>query len=282
MPQIEVNGTIIDYKEFGRGDKILISTQSFFFTDSHMELLGKAPYDYHVYLLTMRGYGQSGVVEEPYERDWTKVWGEDVLAFAEAVGAKQFYYSGVSHGCWAGWYIALHKPEVLRGFAATSGVVQFIPPSAKATFRPPVGANIDRLVGNSEELAKISWNTFYPTNDTVRLTRRKACQEEHLNILLHRRKEEFLVRNTNMSCCDVKSEEEFEERLARIPIPVLIVNGIRDDLSTIEKAIRVTSLIPGAQLIAYEHFEHAGPDECPQIVARDCDIFFRDAVDRVL
>jgi hypothetical protein len=35
-------------------------------------------------------------------------------------------------------------------------------------------------------------------------------------------------------------------------------------------------------MITYEDFEHAGPDECPEIVARDCDRFFKDIAGRIL
>lgn len=35
-------------------------------------------------------------------------------------------------------------------------------------------------------------------------------------------------------------------------------------------------------MITYEDFEHAGPDESPEIVASDCDRFFTDIEGRVL
>ena len=41
------NGVTLAYREYGTGDKYLLSTQNFFFKDSHMALLGQPPYDYH-------------------------------------------------------------------------------------------------------------------------------------------------------------------------------------------------------------------------------------------
>ena len=282
MPKIQVNGASLHYKEIGIGDKILISTQNFFFTDCHMELLAKPPYDYHVYLITMRGYGESEHIYDNFERNWVPIWGEDVLAFAEIIGAKQFYYSGVSHGCWAGWYIAMHKPEVLIGFVATSGIVQFTPPDMGEKFPPKMDIDLDSIISNREALSKMSWDTFYPTKDPKRLSRRAACKKEHLDIMVGRKKEEFKVANTNMSCCDAHTEQEFYHELSKIPVPILIVNGIRDTASTCDKAMKVASIIPGSKMITYEHFEHAGPDECPEIVARDCDRFFKDTEERIL
>ena len=44
MPEIKIldlGDVQLAYKEIGSGDKYLISTQNFFLTDCHMELLGK-------------------------------------------------------------------------------------------------------------------------------------------------------------------------------------------------------------------------------------------------
>jgi len=276
MPKIQVNGTTLHYEEYGSGDNVLISTQNFFFSGCHMELLSKPPYNYHVYLITMRGYGESEHVYDQPVRNWVPIWGEDVLAFAEALGIERFYYSGISHGNWAGWYIALHRPEVLRGFAAVNGIIQFTPPNAGKVFPPMQEVDWDSIVGDREALSKLAWNTSYPTSNERRLARREHCRKEHLEILVKRRKEEFLMRNTSMSCCDAESEEEMFRRLSNISIPVLILNGIRDNLSTPEQALRVAKVIPGAKLVMYEDFEHAGADECPEAVALECDRFFRE------
>ena len=81
-----------------------------------MELLGKPPYDYHCFLVYMRGYGKSTHITDNVERDYNEIWGEDLLAFAKAMGIKSFYYTGVSHGNFAGWYAAFNHPEVLKGY----------------------------------------------------------------------------------------------------------------------------------------------------------------------
>jgi pimeloyl-ACP methyl ester carboxylesterase len=273
------NGVTLGYKEVGSGDKVLLSTQNFFFTGCHMELLGKPPYDYHCFLITMRGYGESDHIFDPTPQDWIKVWGEDVLAFADEIGAGRFYYTGVSHGSAAGWYTAFHRPQRLRGFVAASGVTQLKFPGTLAGRPEP---DLDKIVGNREELAKISWDTFYPTKDTRRLARREACRKEHLEIMMGRRKEEFLVRSNTMSGSDAKTEEEFHRQLSEMDVPLMLLNGMLDPLSTPEKALKVASLMPGAKLVTYQHWEHAGPDECPEEAARDCDRFFRDIEGRIL
>ena len=282
MKTLEINGVTLAYEEYGSGNRYLISSQNFFFRDSHMALLGQEPYHYHVFLIYTRGYGVSTHIFDPTPRDYTTIWGKDVAAFAEAMGINSFYYTGISHGNWAGWYLALNRPELLRGFACGNGIAQFRDPDARTPVPPRPELDLDRVVGNREALEKMAWMENWPTESSERLRRRAQNHEEHLQILLNRKKEEFTVRNTNMSCCDAKTREEFYETMAKIDVPVLFLHGMLDPLAKIEDVVRLSQAIPGSQIKAYQNLGHGGGDECPEIFARDCDRFFRDTEGRVL
>lgn len=282
MKTLEINGVTLAYEEYGSGNRYLISSQNFFFRDCHMALLGREPYHYHVFLIYTRGYGASTHIFDPTPRDYTTIWGKDVAAFAEAMGINSFYYTGISHGNWAGWYLALNRPELLRGFACGNGIAQFRDPDARTPVPPRPELDLDRVVGNREALEKMAWMENWPTNNPDRLRRRAQNHEEHLQILLNRKKEEFTVRNTNMSCCDAKTREEFYETMAKIDVPVLFLHGMLDPLAKIEDVVRLSQAIPGSQIKAYQNLGHGGGDECPEIFARDCDRFFRDTEGRVL
>ena len=282
MKTLEINGVTLAYEEYGSGNRYLISSQNFFFRDCHMALLGREPYHYHVFLIYTRGYGASTHIFDPTPRDYTTIWGKDVAAFAEAMGINSFYYTGISHGNWAGWYLALNRPELLRGFACGNGIAQFRDPDARTPVPPRPELDLDRVVGNREALEKMAWMENWPTNNPDRLRRRAGNHKEHLQILLNRRREEFTVRNTNMSCCDAKTREEFYETMAKISVPVLFLHGMLDPLAKIEDVVRLSQAIPGSQIKAYQNLGHGGGDECPEIFARDCDRFFRDTEGRVL
>ncbi len=282
MKTLEINGVTLAYEEYGSGNRYLISSQNFFFRDCHMALLGREPYHYHVFLIYTRGYGASTHIFDPTPRDYTTIWGKDVAAFAEAMGINSFYYTGISHGNWAGWYLALNRPELLRGFACGNGIAQFRGPDARTPVPPRPELDLDRVVGNREALEKMAWMENWPTNNPDRLRRRAGNHKEHLQILLNRKKEEFTVRNTNMSCCDAKTREEFYETMAKIDVPVVFLHGMLDPLAKIEDVVRLSQAIPGSQIKAYQNLGHGGGDECPEIFARDCDRFFRDTEGRVL
>lgn len=157
MKTLEINGVTLAYEEYGSGNRYLISSQNFFFRDCHMALLGREPYHYHVFLIYTRGYGASTHIFDPTPRDYTTIWGKDVAAFAEAVGINSFYYTGISHGNWAGWYLALNRPELLRGFACGNGIAQFRAPDARTPVPPRPELDLDRVVGNREALEKMAW-----------------------------------------------------------------------------------------------------------------------------
>lgn len=279
---IDVNGVTLAYEEYGSGDRYLLSTQNFFLSHCHMALLGQEPYHYHVFLIYMRGYGESTHIFDPEPKDYATVWGEDVAAFAKAMGIERFYYTGISHGNWAGWHIALHHPEMLRGFACGNGIAQFRDPAERTPVPPRPEPDLDAVVGNPEALEKMAWMENWPTENPQRLARRAENHREHLQILLNRKKEEFMVRNTNTACCDAKTEAEFYQIMGRISCPVLFLHGMLDPLARIEKVVRLSQAIPGSQIKAYQNLGHGGGDECPEIFARDCDRFFRDTEGRIL
>ncbi|MBR6322800.1 MAG: alpha/beta hydrolase, partial [Lachnospiraceae bacterium] len=106
---IDLGDVTLAYREYGSGDKYLLSTQNFFFKDSHMALLGQPPYDYHCFLIYMRGYNQSTHYFDGEPREYVHLWGQDLIRFAEAMGIESFYYTGISHGNWGGWYTAFNR-----------------------------------------------------------------------------------------------------------------------------------------------------------------------------
>jgi pimeloyl-ACP methyl ester carboxylesterase len=145
--------------------------------------------------------------------------------------------------------------------------------------QPP--RDVDALVGNREELAKIAWKETWPTENPQRLARRASNEIEHLEILMGRTKEEFTLRNlVDMSCCEAKSEEEVWERMRNVHVPLMIWYGGKDRAA--EAVLQVAQTVPGASLLTYQHLGHGGADECPEIAARDCDRFFRDTEGRIL
>ncbi len=280
---IEVNGVTLAYREYGSGDKYLLSCQNFFFKDSHMALLGQKPYDYHCFLVYMRGYGESSHIYDPTVRNMSDVWGEDLVAFAKAMGIKQFYYTGISHGNWCAWYIAFHYPQMIKAYVCCDGITMYHEINELPDALREMRDEASKFEGNKELLAKTAWIETWPTENPQRLARRKSNYEEHLDILMHRKKEEFGVpMNNDMTGCHAQSQEELIERLHTIEFPVMIWEGGKDPIATPEAALEIAHAIPGAVYLMYQHLGHGGADEMPELAARDCDRFFKDVEGRIL
>ena len=208
---LDLGDVTLAYKEIGTGDKYLLCSQNFFFENSHMARLGRPPYDYHVFLIYMRGYNKSTHITDGVPRNYTCIWGQDVIRFAEAMHLPSFYYTGISHGNWPGWYIAFHRPDMLRGMVCCNGLAAYMPRDpARTPLAPP--RNLDEIVGNREALAKMAWKETWPTENPQRLATRASNEKEHLEILMGRAKEEFNVPiELDMSVCEAKSQQEDPE-----------------------------------------------------------------------
>lgn len=279
---VDIGGRKIAYKEFGSGERYVLSTQNFFFSGCHTELLGKEPYNYHTFLIQTRGFGDSDHIFDDAGGDYTKMWAQDVLDFAKVMGIERFYYTGVSHGNAAGWYLAFFHPEKLLGFVCCNGIPHFLPPGTKST-KPRISPEeADALAGNREKLRNIAWREEWPTRDPLRLAVREKNSREHLEILMQRKREEFTCFNTNIACCYADTQEEFDAMLAGIPVPVMLLHGMLDMLAAAEDALHIAKTIPGCVFLGYQHLGHGGMDECPEMAARDCHLFFESTKNRIL
>ena len=275
MKKIEVNGVTLAYEELGSGEDVVIASQNHFSPNYYARLLAQPPYHYHVYLLVMRGYGESTHVLSREPQDFTKLWSTDVIAFAEALGIKKFFYTGHSHGNYPGWYMCFHKPEVLRGFVSCDGILQFHMPHTGGTPAKAPAFDIASMIGDEEKIRRHVAREDSPTRNPDRLRRRQENQADAFQRWMTMSPEEFLINNENFAVTDAASQEELDEMTRHISVPVLLVNGGMDTLCTMEEVLHVGRLIPGAKLVMYQNLGHSGLHECPEMIAADADLFFR-------
>ena len=237
MKKIQVNGVTLAYEEIGEGNDFIIASQNHFSPNHYARLLAQPPYNYHVFFVVMRGYGESTHIYSQEPQDFTKLWSEDVIAFAKAMGIEKFFYTGHSHGNYPGWYMCFHKPEILRGFISCDGILQFHMPHTGGAPEKAPAFDISKLLGNEEEIRKLVSREDSFTQNPQRLKRRRENQADSLNRWMTMQPEEFLINNENFAVTDAASEEELYELVSHIAVPVLLINGGIDAVSTIEEAV---------------------------------------------
>ena len=115
MPLQEVeHGISVWYEDWGEGDRWIFTAKNYIdYNAAYARELAKR--GYHVISITLRGYGKSTRV--PQTDDITAHWVPDLLKVADAVGAKRFVYTGISHGSSLGWELIHDHPDRIAAFA---------------------------------------------------------------------------------------------------------------------------------------------------------------------
>ncbi len=263
---ITKDGYKLHYDEYGSGDRIIISAQVGFYPKGMQQFM--AGLGYHVFCLTLRGFHPSDYVTEDYGEDWYDVFAGDVAALADHLGAKKFIYMGASHGAGVGWHLVLGHQERVSAFVAVvpgphslaegtmsyrqmmmQGLIDAPPP-----FNPPID------------------------NDEARSIRRHE-REEHISHLpeADERERRIDYGRPLMKC---KNEETLCEKLSGIHIPVLIIGGVDDPISTPDLMMRTAKCLPNCKLVIYSNCGHDIDTDIIEEVSGEADRFLKNALER--
>ena len=269
MPHIQINDKIsLFYEEYGTGpldaDNIILSAQVGFYPkgmQQHLATLG-----YHVFCITLRGFHPSTLVEEDYGEHWYDIFADDVVAFADKLGIKNFVYMGASHGAGVGWHLMLRHAERVNAFVAVvggphslaegtmsyrqmlaQGIIKEIPP-----FNPPIDNDPSRQLRRDRRSAHIAAQPPAPELE------RKVDYGRPLMAL--------------------GSEEKLCEELKKITLPVLMLGGVEDPISTPELMIRTAKCLPHCKLILYSNCGHDIDTDLIEETCDEADRFLRNAL----
>ena len=269
MPYIQINDKIsLFYEEFGQEnkdtDKIIISAQVGFYKKGMQQYM--AGLGYHVYCVTLRGFHPSTLVEEDYGEHWYDVFADDVVAFADKMNISRFIYMGASHGSGVGWHLMLRNPNRVSVFIAVvggphslaagtmsyrqmlaQGIIKEIPP-----FNPPIDNDAARQLRRDRRAEHISKQPPAPELE------RKVDYGRPLMAL--------------------GSEEKLCEELRTITLPVLMIGGVEDPISTPELMIRTAKNLPHSKLIIYSNCGHDIDTDLIEEACDEADRFIKNAI----
>ena len=259
------DGIRLHYDEYGTGDRIILSAQAGFYPAGMQQALaGKG---YHVYCMTLRGFAPSGYVEEDYGNAWYDVFADDVICLADRLGIRRFFYMGASHGAGVGWHLALRYPDRIRAFVAAvpgphslaEGVMSYRQMmmqgiiSAPPPFDPPIDDDPGREARREKRL---EWLNGLPEADE---------REKRIDY--------------GRPLMRLGTEEKLREALKTIRIPVLILGGTDDPISTPELMMRTACCLPHCKLVMYSNCGHNIDTDLTEELAEETDRFLRQAED---
>ncbi len=252
------------YEEYGSGDRIILSAQcGFYHRGMHQRM---ADLGYHVYCITLRGFHPSSLVREDYGDRWYDVFASDVIAFADRMGINRFSYMGASHGAGVGWHLMLLAQERIDAFVAMvpgphslaegtmsyrqmleQGIIQSPPP-----FDPPVDSDPAR---QQRREYREKWISGGP----------RAFEQE--------RKLDY-----GRPMMRFGSEEKLCEALRSITVPVLMIGGYDDPISTPALMMRTAGCLPHCKWIVYTNCGHNIDTDLIEEVSDEADRFISNVL----
>jgi len=256
MPFLQANGAELYYAEYGTGEAVVLSAQNRITSgpESYLELLAAA--GMRVYSIQLRGFGHSSAVGEEPQGGWYPTWAEDVYQFARNLGLEGFVYTGISHGAGVGWNLALMHPEALRAFVSV------------------VGGPHDRSKARVRGMGMAGAPMFVvPTTDPIRLRRRAVWLRasgdppELTSVVQINPGKVFPELTTNA---------EVAERLSRITVPTLLLNGAQDDIIPAEMSLLVAKSVPSAKMVLYQDHSHTLAREAPERLVSEILLFLKE------
>ena len=271
MAVLKIQDHQLEYEEYGSGDRYLICCQQ-----NHSRLqnwtidLAKTGL-FHVYDITIRGYGQSTHVTEDLGERWYDVWAQDACDFADTLGIDKFFYTGMSHGAGIGWHICVNHPERLRGFFAIV---------AGPHSKDGVETGEARMRTINAARSQETWDAYCDEIDrNTQPQRTEKMSDAEFNRLLALHEEEMgfwrgmtleeARLNPKKPFPKLKSEQELIDVLSRIQVPTLMLGGMHDPISLPENMLRSLKAVRDSKLVLYESASHALDKEHKEEVVED-------------
>jgi pimeloyl-ACP methyl ester carboxylesterase len=194
----------------------------------------------------LRGHGASDKPEGSYSLDRLA---QDMLAVADAIGARAFVVVGYSMSAKFAQYLTFVAPERVRGQVLVAGC-----PTGEIPFPAETHADWISRAGSRESLLELErWFVTQPVEAEVL----ERWADDAVKV-------PRAVLDESLTTCLTTS---FTDRLRETPPPTLVVGGLHDSIFTPDVLrAAVVAAIPGARLALLDS-NHDIPVECPREVA---------------
>src|SRR5574344_69273 len=232
MPTFTSNDTKINYETFGDATKpALIFSNSL---DTNFKMwqaqIDFFQQDFFVICYDTRGHGASSAPQGPYSIDQL---GQDVVNLLDHLNVEKAAFCGISMGGLTGQWLAIHRPE---------------------RFNQVVVCNTAAKIGQEQ-----AWN------DRAALVREQGLQPIASTAASRWFTEPFIQSNATVvnnlqndlaagsaegyaSCCEALAKADVREQLKDITVPVLVVAGQQDPVTTVVDGQFMVERIANSQL----------------------------------
>lgn len=248
MPTFKSNNVEINYQTFGDTSKPAIIFSNSLGTNFSMwqAQIDALKNDFFVICYDTRGHGQSSAPQGPYTIDQL---GQDVIHLLNHLNVEKAAFCGISMGGLTGQWLAINYPE---------------------RFNHVIVCNTAAKIGQEQ-----AWN------DRATLVREQGLQPIASTAASRWFTEHFIQRNTAIvtslsndlgassaegyaSCCEALAKADLREQLKEIKIPVLVIVGTQDPVTTVADGQFMAERIVGSQLFEIDA-SHISNIEQPKV-----------------
>ncbi|NLY27287.1 MAG: 3-oxoadipate enol-lactonase [Alcaligenaceae bacterium] len=232
MPIAEINTTRIAYSLEGQaGAPVLVLSNSLGTTRDMWQAQAVLQREFRILRYDTRGHGESAVPAGPYTIDQL---GRDVVSLLDHLEIAQAAFCGVSMGGVTGQWLGVHAPErvsrlVVANTAARVGTEQ--------AWRDRAALVRAQGLGPIAQATPARW--FTP--DFI-----ETCSDR-VGALLDTLR--GLSPEGYAACCEALATADLRTDISRITVPVLVVAGLHDPVTTPADADFIACQIPGAQRV---------------------------------
>lgn len=232
MPTFTSNDAQINYQTFGDAAKPALIFSNSLGTNFNMwqAQIDFFQQDFLVICYDTRGHGASSAPQGPYSMDQL---GQDVVNLLDHLNVEKATFCGISMGGLTGQWLAIHRPE---------------------RFNQVVVCNTAAKIGQEQ-----AWN------DRAALVREQGLQPIASTAASRWFTEPFIQSNATVvnnlqndlaagsaegyaSCCEALAKADVREQLKDINVPVLVIAGQQDPITTVADAQFMVERIANSQL----------------------------------
>ncbi len=247
MPKFTSNDAEINYQTFGDASQPAIIFSNSLGTQFNMwqPQISFFEKKFYVICYDTRGHGASSAPQGPYSIEQL---GTDVVHLLDHLNIEKASFCGISMGGLTGQWLAIHHPE---------------------RFNHVIVCNTAAKIGQEQ-----AWN------DRAQLVREQGLKPIAETAASRWFTEPFIRSNTAIveslsndlgagspegyaSCCEALAKADLRADLKTITVPMLIIAGQQDPVTTVADAQYLVNQIPNSQLIEI-NASHISNIECPE------------------
>ena len=253
MPQVEVDGLMINYAVQGEGEPLLLIPYTSADHACYAFQLPAYTEHFSCVAIDLPGSGESDRAAGPCSTDG---YADQVAAFLGAIGIERAHVAGVSLGAAVGIHLAARHPDRVRSLSVHSGW------HASDPYLTSVVGQWRTMASALPTVADVVIQGIFPWCFTPEMYVDRPEFVDTLADFVRSRPAQPM--DAFLAQIDAVIAHDASAVLREIDVPTLITFGARDLVCSTRFAEPLNSGIRGSELVVFNHLSHAGLHEDPE------------------